>query len=165
MVGDPSDPSSTDKSIVGTTKRWFKEAVNGGSKFLFGSLSASVDGGSSMREGGLFGGVAEWFSGKSKDIKSFLMGSGEAPGGGLLGGLREKFDKLTKRVGESLFGTVGADGRRGGGFLGDHMQRGSDMVRGLWDRITPTSCRWSQALSYDDGKTWQDTWRMDWTRA
>lgn len=24
---------------------------------------------------------------------------------------------------------------------------------------------WSQALPYDDGRTWQGTWRMDWTRA
>ena len=38
-------------------------------------------------------------------------------------------------------------------------------VSGIWDRITPTSCRWRQGLSYDDGKTWQYTWLMDWTRA
>ncbi len=38
-------------------------------------------------------------------------------------------------------------------------------VRGVWDRITPTSCRWHQAVSRDDGKTWEENWFMDWTRA
>lgn len=37
-------------------------------------------------------------------------------------------------------------------------------VRGVWDRITPTSCRWFQGVSLDGGKTWDDTWFMDWTR-
>lgn len=37
-------------------------------------------------------------------------------------------------------------------------------VRGIWDRITPLSHRWSQAISRDDGRTWQDNWLMDWTR-
>jgi len=39
------------------------------------------------------------------------------------------------------------------------------VVRGAWDRITPTSCRWYQALSRDAGKTWQETWVMNWRRA
>jgi hypothetical protein len=39
------------------------------------------------------------------------------------------------------------------------------IVRGAWDRITPTSCRWYQASSRDDGKTWQESWVMHWTRA
>jgi len=38
-------------------------------------------------------------------------------------------------------------------------------VRGVWDRITPTSCRWHQAVSRDDGKTWEVNWYMDWQRA
>ena len=29
-------------------------------------------------------------------------------------------------------------------------------VRGIWDRITPTSCRWHQAVSRDGGKTWEE---------
>ena len=37
-------------------------------------------------------------------------------------------------------------------------------VRGTWDRITPVSHRWSQAISRDGGKTWQDNWLMDWAR-
>lgn len=38
-------------------------------------------------------------------------------------------------------------------------------VKGVWDRITPSSCRWWQAVSWDDGKTWEPNWFMDWTRA
>lgn len=37
-------------------------------------------------------------------------------------------------------------------------------VRGVWDRITASSCRWSQALSRDGGKTWVEDWLMDWTK-
>lgn len=39
------------------------------------------------------------------------------------------------------------------------------VVRGVWDRITPRSCRWYQTVSRDAGKTWQPNWFMDWTRA
>lgn len=39
------------------------------------------------------------------------------------------------------------------------------LVRGALDQITPTSCRWVQATSRDDGKTWQESWVMDWRRA
>ncbi len=38
------------------------------------------------------------------------------------------------------------------------------VVRGVWDRITADSCRWYQAVSRDDGRSWQETWLMDWTR-
>ncbi len=38
------------------------------------------------------------------------------------------------------------------------------IVRGVWDRITAQSCRWFQAVSRDDGRTWEETWVMDWTR-
>lgn len=38
-------------------------------------------------------------------------------------------------------------------------------VRGVWDRITRTSCRWHQAVSRDGGKTWEPNWFMDWKRA
>lgn len=38
------------------------------------------------------------------------------------------------------------------------------MYRGVWDRITKTSCRWYQSSSRDNGKTWVDNWYMDWTR-
>lgn len=38
-------------------------------------------------------------------------------------------------------------------------------VRGVWDRITPRSCRWYQETSRDAGKTWELNWEMHWTRA
>jgi hypothetical protein len=39
------------------------------------------------------------------------------------------------------------------------------IVRGVWDSITPTSCRWYQAVSRDGGITWEENWVMHWTRA
>ena len=38
------------------------------------------------------------------------------------------------------------------------------IYRGVWDRITSRSCRWYQAASADGGKTWQQSWTMDWSR-
>ncbi|OYU93124.1 MAG: hypothetical protein CFE45_21305 [Burkholderiales bacterium PBB5] len=38
-------------------------------------------------------------------------------------------------------------------------------VRGVWDQITPTSCRWYQALSRDGGRQWAEQWVMHWQRA
>lgn len=38
-------------------------------------------------------------------------------------------------------------------------------VRGIWDQITPRSCRWRQGVSRDGGVTWEFNWWMDWTRA
>lgn len=38
------------------------------------------------------------------------------------------------------------------------------LYRSVWDRITPTGCRWQQAVSRDGGKTWAMDWSMDWTR-
>jgi hypothetical protein len=38
------------------------------------------------------------------------------------------------------------------------------LVRGVWDQITPDSCRWYQSSSKDDGKTWEDNWIMHWHR-
>jgi hypothetical protein len=39
------------------------------------------------------------------------------------------------------------------------------IVRGTWDQIKPTSCRWTQAVSRDNGGQWQENWVMHWTRA
>jgi hypothetical protein len=53
-----------------------------------------------------------------------------------------------------------------GVFTADDMDGDKPVrVRGVWDRITPTSCRWRQGVSYDGGKTWRDGWLMEWTRA
>ncbi|MBL0923284.1 MAG: hypothetical protein IBJ12_02305 [Sphingomonadaceae bacterium] len=38
------------------------------------------------------------------------------------------------------------------------------LYRGVWDKITPTSCRWHQSSSKDGGKTWEWNWWIDWTR-
>jgi hypothetical protein len=37
-------------------------------------------------------------------------------------------------------------------------------AKGVWDRMTPKSCRWWQAVSWDGGKTWEENWVMEWTR-
>lgn len=36
--------------------------------------------------------------------------------------------------------------------------------RGVWDRITPNSCRWHQSASKDGGDNWEWNWWMEWTR-
>jgi hypothetical protein len=52
-----------------------------------------------------------------------------------------------------------------GTFLADDVDGDRPIkVRGVWDRITPTSCRWHQAISRDGGKTWEGNWFMDWAR-
>lgn len=39
-----------------------------------------------------------------------------------------------------------------------------EIALGIWDRITPTSCRWRQAVSADGGRTWAQNWIMHWQR-
>lgn len=51
-------------------------------------------------------------------------------------------------------------------FVADDVDDGKPIVvGGIWDRITPASCRWRQVLSRDAGKTWEQSWIMDWRRA
>ena len=38
------------------------------------------------------------------------------------------------------------------------------IVRGVWDQITHDACRWRQAISRDDGKSWEENWVMNWHR-
>jgi hypothetical protein len=38
------------------------------------------------------------------------------------------------------------------------------LYRGVWDEITPKSCRWHQSSSKDLGKSWEWNWWMEWTR-
>ena len=53
-----------------------------------------------------------------------------------------------------------------GEFVGDDELGGQPIrVIFLWTDITPTSARWEQAFSTDDGRTWETNWRMQMTRA
>lgn len=60
-------------------------------------------------------------------------------------------------------------GRFAGGvgtFYGDDVHEGRPIkVKFIWSHITPTSARWQQELSDDDGVTWELNWVMDFTRA
>ncbi len=69
-------------------------------------------------------------------------------------------------------GVLARDGQPGsfengaGIFIGDAVEEGQPIrVGGVWDRITPTSCRWRQVVSRDGGATWLHTWVMHWQRA
>jgi hypothetical protein len=42
---------------------------------------------------------------------------------------------------------------------------GPVVVRGVWDQIGPSSCRWYQTVSRDAGRTWEENWIMHWQRA
>lgn len=53
-----------------------------------------------------------------------------------------------------------------GTFISEETENGKTILaRGVWDRITGSSCRWHQATSADGGKTWEPNWFMDWVRA
>jgi hypothetical protein len=63
-------------------------------------------------------------------------------------------------------GTTGHFVDGAGIFLADDVDGDTPItVRGVWDRITPKSCRWYQEVSRDRGKQWELNWTMDWTRA
>ena len=52
-----------------------------------------------------------------------------------------------------------------GRFYGDDLDDGRCVrVVFVWDQITATSARWSQAFSYDEGLTWETNWIMQFTR-
>lgn len=68
-------------------------------------------------------------------------------------------------------GVLGAAGLTGsfengeGLFYADDDEGGKPLKgAGIWDQVTPTSCRWRQALSRDGGRTWEQTWIMHWRR-
>jgi hypothetical protein len=57
-----------------------------------------------------------------------------------------------------------ANGR--GTFFGDDLHDGRAVrVRYQWKDITPTSARWEQAFSTDDGATWETNWVMSLARS
>ena len=52
-----------------------------------------------------------------------------------------------------------------GTFYGEDTEGGVPVkVRFIWSRITATSARWEQAMSVDNGQTWETNWYMDHTR-
>ena len=53
-----------------------------------------------------------------------------------------------------------------GTFLADNAFDGQRIrVRFLWSDILKDSCRWQQAFSNDDGKTWETNWVMEFARS
>ncbi len=62
-------------------------------------------------------------------------------------------------------GQTGSFENGAGIFSSGYDDKGRKMISvGLWDKITPTSCRWRQAASADGGRTWAHNWVMDWQR-
>lgn len=62
-------------------------------------------------------------------------------------------------------GQTGSFENGAGLFVSDYDDAGRAMKSiGVWDQITPTSCRWRQATSADGGRTWDHNWIMHWTR-
>jgi hypothetical protein len=51
-----------------------------------------------------------------------------------------------------------------GRFYGDDVDGRAVKVVYVWNEITPSTARWSQAYSYDGGETWETNWTMAFTR-
>jgi hypothetical protein len=52
-----------------------------------------------------------------------------------------------------------------GTFFGPDSHLGAPVLsRFVWSGITPTTARWEQAYSTNDGASWETNWRMDFTR-
>ena len=49
-------------------------------------------------------------------------------------------------------------------FADDDFEGRKVLARSRWYDITKNSCKWEQALSDDDGKTWETNWVMNFTR-
>jgi hypothetical protein len=53
-----------------------------------------------------------------------------------------------------------------GYFLSDYLDGDVTLrVLGIWDQITPESCRWRQATTRGNAVTWSANWIMHWRRA
>jgi len=71
-------------------------------------------------------------------------------------------DSRTGRIEPPVTGTF-ADGV--GTFTGPDEHQGKPVLcRFLWTGIEPDSVHWAQALSEDDGASWETNWYMDLTR-
>jgi predicted chitinase len=120
----------TDTSVIGTAKRWLKESFESSKGFLFGSLTLTGNG-NLERQGGLFGGLINYFSGASGKLRDFLMGSGEGDDAkiGLLTGIKNKFNSLVGNVKDYFFGSD--DGRDG--IFSGAIRGGKTFFSNLWD--------------------------------
>ena len=71
-------------------------------------------------------------------------------------------DSMTGRLFPPVVGTF-ADGR--GDFYGDDTVDGMPIrAHFTWSDITPTSARWQQEFSADEGQSWECNWVMEFTR-
>jgi hypothetical protein len=62
-------------------------------------------------------------------------------------------------------GQLGSFENGAGIFVTDDVADGVPVkYAGVWDNITPRSCRWRQASSRDNGQTWDQNWIMEWSR-
>lgn len=72
-------------------------------------------------------------------------------------------DSKTGRLFPPVVGTF-VNGR--GDFYGNDTHGGRPIkAHFIWSEITPTSARWEQEFSADDGATWETNWVMEFTRA
>jgi hypothetical protein len=56
-------------------------------------------------------------------------------------------------------GQTGGFENGAGIFVIDDVENGKPVkYAGVWDNITPTSCRWRQAATRDAGQTWEQNW-------
>ena len=63
-------------------------------------------------------------------------------------------------------GQLGSFENGAGIFSSDELADGAPVKYvGVWDNITPRSCRWRQASSRDGGQSWDQNWIMEWSRA
>lgn len=66
-------------------------------------------------------------------------------------------------MGEPVFGRFEAGVGR---FYGVDLDDGRPVrVAFVWKEVKEDSAQWSQAFSYDDGKSWETNWEMRFTRA
>jgi hypothetical protein len=53
-----------------------------------------------------------------------------------------------------------------GTFYSHETYNGAEiMVRFIWSNITPSSARWEQSFSIDEGETWEVNWIMEFSRS
>jgi hypothetical protein len=125
-------------------------------------------------------GADDWMEFEGTSVTRPVMGGlcnleeNDFPARGSQGTAFRTFD-LARRV-WSIYWVSSLDGLLGepvhggfeggvGRFYGVDLDGGRPVkVAFVWAEITDTSAHWSQAFSYDDGKTWEVNWTMAFTR-